>query len=187
MRERTKRVSIQHQSLDVDPPPVNQQRDPHFLQVTMMTAMDKRRIQLIPERQKSWGLKGSEADWQKTSTWLGLGRSETIEQDRVRISLAGVSVHGILDPFEEKLETRGPGIIRLDRIAKEHDIDYSLAKNLKAKNAADHQAIKAIKEQGGRKTLPESTMKGIMPAKTTLNFFLGPLGTNPRRHGSHSL
>ena len=34
-------------------PLVNQQRDRHFLQVTMMTAMDKRRIQLIPERQKS--------------------------------------------------------------------------------------------------------------------------------------
>ena len=37
-----------------------------------------------------------------------------------------------------------PGINRLDKIAKQHDIDYSRAKNLQGKWKADANMIKAI-------------------------------------------
>ena len=53
-----------------------------------------------------------------------------------------------------------------DRIAKQHDIDYSQAKTLKDKHVADHKMIRAIGQLPGRKTLTEHVVKKIMQAKT---------------------
>ena len=44
----------------------------------------------------------------------------------------------------EKLKRGHPGINRLDRIAKAHDIDYSKAKTLKDKWKADDKVNRAI-------------------------------------------
>ena len=69
----------------------------------------------------------------------------------------------------KKLLQRGdPGINRLDRIAKQHDIDYLRAKTLKDKHVADHKMIHAIGHLPGHKTLTEHVVKKIMQAKTCL-------------------
>ena len=46
---------------------------------------------------------------------------------------------------KKRLARGDPGINRLDRIAKQHDIDYSVAKSLMEKHAADKKMINAIR------------------------------------------
>ena len=67
------------------------------------------------------------------------------------------------------LKRGDPGINRLDKIAKQHDIDYSKAgDNLEAKWKADTKMIKAIDRLPGRKTMTERIVKKIMQAKKRL-------------------
>ena len=54
---------------------------------------------------------------------------------------------------------------RLDRIAMDHDIAYSKAKNLQDKWKADDVMIKAIDRLPGKKTMTEKVVKKIMQAK----------------------
>ena len=61
--------------------------------------------------------------------------------------------------LEKRLARGDPGINRLDRIAKAHDIDYGKAKNLKDKWAADRKMIAKIDQLPGRKTLTERIVK----------------------------
>ena len=68
----------------------------------------------------------------------------------------------------ERLKRGDPGINRLDRIAKQHDIDYSRAKNLRDKWKADESMVKAIEHLPGRHTMTERIVKRIMQAKKTL-------------------
>ena len=68
-----------------------------------------------------------------------------------------------------KRQKRGdPRINRLDKIAKQHDIDYSHAKNLRDKWKADTKMIKAIERLPGNKTLTEKIVRRIMQAKKNL-------------------
>ncbi|CAH3182406.1 unnamed protein product [Porites lobata] len=57
---------------------------------------------------------------------------------------------------------------RLDRIALDHDIAYSKAKNLQDKWKADDVRIKAIDRLPGKKTMTEKVVKKIMQAKKKL-------------------
>ena len=61
-----------------------------------------------------------------------------------------------------------PGINRLDKLAKQHNIDYSRAKNLQDKWKAEAKMIKTIDKLSGSKTLTEKIVKRIMQAKKTL-------------------
>ena len=70
--------------------------------------------------------------------------------------------------LQKRLKRGDPGINHLDRIAKQHDIDYSRAKTLRDKHAADRKMIKAIDRFGGRKTTTEKIVKKIMQAKVKL-------------------
>ena len=70
--------------------------------------------------------------------------------------------------LKKRLKRGDPGINRLDRIAKQHDIDYSYAHNLKDKHAADRKMIKAIDKLLGKKTLTEKVVKNIMKTKVNL-------------------
>ena len=88
-----------------------------------------------------------------------------VDQDRHRISLAGLPIHGAWHPFEETPGARGFGINRLDRIAKQHDIDYSRAPNLQDKWKADDKMIRSIHSFRGKKTWTEAIVKKIMQAK----------------------
>ena len=70
--------------------------------------------------------------------------------------------------LEKRLKRGDPGINRLDRIAKQHDIDYSRAKNLQDKWKADEKMIKAIDTLPGKRTMTERIVKKIMQAKKRL-------------------
>ena len=70
--------------------------------------------------------------------------------------------------LEKRLKRGDPGINRLDRIAKQHDIDYSRARNLQDKWKADEKMIKAIDRLPGKRTMTERIVKKIMQAKKRL-------------------
>ena len=71
---------------------------------------------------------------------------------------------------KKRLKRGDPGINRLDRIAKQHHIDYSRAVNLQDKWKADAKMINAINKLPGRKTLMERIVKRIMQAKKRFKF-----------------
>ena len=68
----------------------------------------------------------------------------------------------------KRLKRGDPGKNRLDQIAKQHDIDYSRAKNLQDKWKADTKMIQAIDRLPGKKTKTERVVKKIMQAKKRL-------------------
>ena len=68
----------------------------------------------------------------------------------------------------KRLKRGDPGKNRLDRIAKQHDIDYSYAKNLQDKWKADKKMVQAISKLPGKKTATERIVKRIMQAKQKL-------------------
>ena len=70
--------------------------------------------------------------------------------------------------LKKRLARGDPGINRLDRIAKAHDIDYDKAKNLKDKWAADRKMIAKIDQLPGSKNLTERIVRRIMKAKLRL-------------------
>ena len=70
--------------------------------------------------------------------------------------------------LKKRLARGDPGINRLDKIAKIHDIDYSRAKNLQDKWKADRKMVKAIDALPGRNTPTEFIVKNIMKAKRRL-------------------
>ena len=70
--------------------------------------------------------------------------------------------------LEKRLKRGDPGINRLDRISKTHDIDYSRARSLKDKHKADRKMIKSIENLPGPKTKTERVVKHIMKAKLRL-------------------
>ena len=80
----------------------------------------------------------------------------------------GYQYMGLGTKLKKRLARGDPGINRLDRLAKQHDIDYSRAKNLQDKWKADTKMIKAIDRLPGRKTMTERVVKRIMQAKKRL-------------------
>ena len=70
--------------------------------------------------------------------------------------------------LKKRLARGDPGINRLDRIAKAHDIDYDKAKNLKDKWEADRKMIAKIDKLAGRKSLTERIVRRIMKTKLRL-------------------
>lgn len=82
--------------------------------------------------------------------------------------LPGYQYLGPGTKLEKRLKRGDPGINRLDRIAKQHDIDYSKARNLRDKWKADKVMVDAIKNLPGRKTLPERFTRTIINAKRKL-------------------
>lgn len=68
--------------------------------------------------------------------------------------------------FLKKRLARGdPGINRLDRITKQHDIDYSNAKNIRDKWKADLKMVHAIDALPGKKSPMEKLSRNIIAAK----------------------
>jgi len=70
--------------------------------------------------------------------------------------------------LKKRLARGDPGINRLDKIAKQHEIDYSYAENLRDKWKADVKMIKAIDKLPGKKAMTERIVKRIMQAKKGL-------------------
>ena len=94
--------------------------------------------------------------------------SEMVGQDGHQISLPGYQNLGAGTHLKKRLKQGDPGVIRLDKIAKQHDIDYSRAQSLADKWKADTKMIKAIDKLAGSKTLTERIVKRVMQAKKRL-------------------
>ena len=83
--------------------------------------------------------------------------------------LPGYQYLGPGTKLKKRLARGDPGINRLDRIAKQHDIDYSHARNLRDKHVADKKMVKAI-DRLPKKTLTERAVRHIINIKRKLNF-----------------
>ena len=70
--------------------------------------------------------------------------------------------------LKKRLARGDPRINRLDRIVKQHDIDYSGACHLKDKHKADRAMIARINKLPGRKTKTECVVRKIMQAEVKL-------------------
>ena len=70
--------------------------------------------------------------------------------------------------LKKRLARGDPGLNRLDRITKAHDIDYDKAKNLQDKWVADRKMIAKTDQLPCRKSLTERIVKNIMKAKLRL-------------------
>ena len=113
-----------------------------------MTPTKKKAIKKTKRRRRSGGL-----DIQK---WLG--------KMGIEFHWPGYQYMGPGTKLKKRLARGDPGINRLDRIAKQHDIDYSKAKNLQDKWKADTKMIKSI-DKLPRKTVTERIVKKIMQTK----------------------
>ena len=69
--------------------------------------------------------------------------------------------------LEKRLARGDPGINRMDKLAKQHDIDYSRARNLRDKHKADTKMVKEI-NKFKNKRIPERVTKRIMQGKLLL-------------------
>ena len=88
--------------------------------------------------------RGSGVDIQK---WLG--------KTGIEFHWPGYQYMGPGTKLKKRLARGDPGINRLDKIAKQHDIDYSRAKNLQDKWKADTKMIESINKLPGKKTMTE--------------------------------
>ena len=91
------------------------------------------------------------------------------------ISKLGVEFHppgyqylGPGTKLEKRLKRGDPGKNRLDRIAKQHDMDYAKARNIRDKWKADEKMVKAIDRLPGKKSMMERVAKGIIKTKKPL-------------------
>ena len=112
----------------------------------------KRKPNRRKRQQRGWGV-----DVQKLITKLPF-----------EFHIPGYRYAGPGTKLKKRLKRGDPGINRLDRIAKQHDIDYGKARSLQDKWKADTKMIKAIERLPGKKTLTEKAVKKIMQAKKRL-------------------
>ena len=121
------------------------------------TTRTKKRPPVTSRRRKRASQLGFGIDIQK---WLG--------KTGIEFHWPGYQYMGPGTKLKKRLARGDPGINRLDRLAKQHDIDYSKAKNLQDKWKADAKMIQGINNFKGRKTMTEHIVKRIMQAKKRL-------------------
>ena len=98
----------------------------------------------------------------------GLDIQKWLAKTGIEFHWPGYQYMGPGTHLEKRLKRGDPGINRLDRIAKQHDIDYSRARNIQDKWKADDKMIRAIQTLPGKKTWTEAIVKKIMQAKRKL-------------------
>ena len=121
------------------------------------TRTKKRKKTPPPPRRSRRRQRGTGLDIQK---WLG--------KSGIEFHWPGYQYMGTGTHLKKRLGRRDPGINQLDRISKQHDIDYSKAKNLHDKWKADAKMIKSIENLPGSKTMTERIVRRIMQAKRRL-------------------
>ena len=121
------------------------------------TQTKKKKKSQAPLRGRRRRQRGTGLDIQK---WLG--------KTGIEFHWPGYQYMGPGTHLKKRLARGDPGINRLDRISKQHDIDYSKAKNLRDKWKADAKMIKSIESLPGSKTMTERIVRRIMQAKKRL-------------------
>ena len=98
----------------------------------------------------------------------GLDVQKWLAKTGIEFHWPGYQYMGPGTHLEKRLKRGDPGINRLDRIAKQHDIDYSRARSHQDKWKADDKMIRAIQALPGKKTWTEAFVQKIMQAKRKL-------------------
>ena len=91
-------------------------------------------------------------------------RHSNVGKTGIEFHWPGYQYMGPGTKLEKRLKRGDPGINRLDRITKQHDIDYS-NKNLQDKWKADAKMIESINKLPGKKTMTAGLVRKIMQAK----------------------
>jgi len=100
----------------------------------------------------------------------GLDFQKLLGKTSIELHWPGYQYLGAGTHLKKRLKRGDPGINRLDKLAKQHDIDYGRAKNLAKKRKTDQKMIKAIENLPGSKTMTERIVKRMLQAKKTLKF-----------------
>ena len=95
----------------------------------------------------------------------GVDIQKWLSKTGIEFHVPGYQYLGPGTKLKKRLARGDPGINRLDKIAKQHDIDYARAKNLQEKWQADTKMIAAISKLPGKKTLTERIVRKIMEVK----------------------
>ena len=98
----------------------------------------------------------------------GVDIQKWLSKTGIEFHVPGYQYLGPGTKLKKRLARGDPGINRLDRIAKQHDIDYARAKSLQDKWIADTRMIQSINKLPGKKTLTERLFRKIMQAKKRL-------------------
>ena len=123
----------------------------------MKTHAQKRK-KPTPERRRGIKRKRTQQGW-------GVDIQKWLAKTGMEFHWPGYQYMGPGTKLAKRLKRGDPGISRLDKIAKQHDIDYSHARNLQDKWKADIKMIQAIDRLPGKKTMTERIVKRIMQAK----------------------
>ena len=114
------------------------------------------------------GAVGNRTKRKKRQRGYGLDLQKWLGKTGIEFHWPGYQYMGPGTHLKKRLKRGDPGINRLDRISKQHDIDYSKSKTLQDKWKADTKMIRAIDKLPGRKTMTERIVKRIMQAKKRL-------------------
>ena len=106
---------------------------------------------------KTKTIRGGKVDLQKALAKTG-----------IEFHLPGYQFAGPGTKLQKRLALGQQGKNRLDRIARTHDIDYSMATSLHDKWKADDKMIQAIAQLPGKKTKTEQFVKAIIKTKRKL-------------------
>ena len=98
----------------------------------------------------------------------GLDIQKLLSKTGIEYHVPGYQYLGPGTKLKKRLAREDPGKNLLDRIAKQHNIDYSVARNLRYKWKADDKMIKAINNLPDRKTLTKRDIRKIMQTKKKL-------------------
>ena len=98
----------------------------------------------------------------------GLDIQNLLSKTGIECHVPGYQYLGSGTKLKKRLAWGDPGKNQLDRIAKQHDIDYSVARNRRNKWKADDKMIKAINNLPGRKTMTERAIRKVMQTKKKL-------------------
>ena len=102
----------------------------------------------------------------------GVDIKKWLSKTGIEFHVPGCQYLGPGTKLKKRLARGHPGINRLDRIAKQHDIVYARAKNLQDKWIADTRMIQSINKLPGKKTLTERLIRKIMKAKKTFEIVI---------------
>ena len=98
----------------------------------------------------------------------GLDVQKWLAKTGIEFHWPGYQYMGPGTHLETRLKRGDPGINRLDRIAKQHDIDYSRARSHQDKWKADDKMIRAITNLPGKKTWTEAFVKKNHASQTQI-------------------
>lgn len=98
----------------------------------------------------------------------GFDIQKELQKTGLELHVPGYQFLGPGTKLKRRMARGDQGINRLDRIARQHDIDYSMSSSLQDKWKADDKMIRSIKSIQGKRTNMEKIVQRVMQAKRLL-------------------